>query len=77
VKNVTVSLDEETALWLRIRAAQEDLSVSRFLAGLLLEKRREEEVYQQAKAKALSVEPTVLRDRPGDPLPRRSDLYDR
>ena len=32
MKNVTVTLPEETALWLRVRAAEQDRSVSRWLA---------------------------------------------
>lgn len=77
MKNLTVSLDEETARWLRLRAAEEDLSMSRFLADLLLEKRREEELYRHAQERALAVEPTTLRERSDDPLPKREDLYAR
>jgi len=40
MSNVTVSLDEETARWVRVEAARRDVSVSRFLTELLSERRR-------------------------------------
>jgi hypothetical protein len=35
MKNVTVTLDEETARWARIEAAHRDMSVSRLIRELL------------------------------------------
>lgn len=39
MKNVTITLSEDTARWLRIKAAQDDVSVSRWI-GELLERMR-------------------------------------
>jgi len=38
MKNVTITLDEEVVRWTRIRAAEEDTSVSRLVDELLREK---------------------------------------
>ena len=40
LKNVTVTLDEETARWARVEAARRDTSVSRLLGHLLRRERR-------------------------------------
>ncbi|HVS16353.1 MAG TPA: hypothetical protein VMV46_20755 [Thermoanaerobaculia bacterium] len=74
---MTVSLDDELARWLRVRAAQEDLSVSRFVARLLDQTRDAEQTYRIAMEQALAAEPLVLRESPDTPLPKRSELYDR
>lgn len=39
MKNVTISMDEESAAWLRVEAARAGKSVSRYLADLVAEKR--------------------------------------
>ena len=38
--NVTISMDEVTARWVRVEAAKAGLSVSRWLGGLLAERRQ-------------------------------------
>jgi hypothetical protein len=40
MKNVTISLDEDTAVWARVEAAKAGKSLSRYLADLLTERRR-------------------------------------
>lgn len=40
--NITISMDEETARWARIEAAKAGKSLSRWLAELLVEKRKAE-----------------------------------
>ena len=40
MKNVTITLDEETARWARVEAAHRDMSVSRLIAELLQEHMR-------------------------------------
>jgi hypothetical protein len=39
LKNVTISMDEDLASWLRVEAAKADMSVSRYVAKLLDAKR--------------------------------------
>jgi hypothetical protein len=75
-RNVTVSLDEETARWVRVEAAKRDLSVSRFLAQILAERRERTEAYEAARSSWLSREPRPLR-RPGKRLPSRDELHHR
>lgn len=75
-KNVTVTLDEETARWVRVEAAKRDTSVSRFLGEILAERRRRVEGYEAAKASFLAREPRPLRKR-GTPLPSRDEVHRR
>jgi hypothetical protein len=76
MKNVTVSLDEETARWARVWAAKHDTSVSRMLGKLLEEKMAEERDYSKAKEQFLSREPRELKPRSGK-LPSRGEVHER
>ena len=76
MKNITITLPEEVALWLRVRAAQNDRSVSRWIAELLEDMRRQEDEYQVAMKHALSIEPERLNES-GQPYPSRDSLYHR
>ena len=75
MKNVTVTLDEETARWARIEAAKRDVSVSSLLRDLLREHMGGQISYEGAMERYLS--------RPTHPLknngryPRREELHDR
>ena len=40
MKNVTITLDEETAAWARVYAAKNNVSLSRYLGELAQETRR-------------------------------------
>ncbi|HEV2855137.1 MAG TPA: hypothetical protein VHC97_20250 [Thermoanaerobaculia bacterium] len=76
MRNVTITLDEEVARWVRIEAAKRETSVSRFVGEFLRELMRSEDAYELARRQFFAVEPKPLRA--GDePLPRREDLYDR
>jgi len=48
MKNVTITLDEETANWARVHAAQRDESLSRFVGGILRQHMRESREYDDA-----------------------------
>ena len=54
MKNVTVSLDEETALWARIEAACHDMSVSRFVGQVLRKRMANSEDFERARRSCLS-----------------------
>ena len=75
-RNVTVTLDEETARWVRVEAAKRDTSVSRFLGEVLAERRRRQEGYDAARAAFMAREPRPLR-KPGAPLPTRDAVHGR
>jgi hypothetical protein len=75
-RNVTVSMDDATARWVRVEAAKRDISVSQFLADVLTERRQRAEGYDAARARFMGREPRRIR-RAGDPLPAREDLHER
>lgn len=75
-RNVTVSMDEATARWVRVEAAKRDVSVSQFLAEILSERRQRAEGYAAARERFMAREPRPLRQE-GDPLPARGDLHER
>jgi len=76
MKNVTITLDEETARWARIYAAEHDTSVSRVVGEMLREKRRREEDYHSAMQYYFSEPPRKLKQS-GKKYPRREELHER
>ncbi len=48
MKNITITLPEDAALWVRVRAAQSERSVSRWLAELIEGMRSQEDEYEVA-----------------------------
>lgn len=76
MKNVTITLDDDVARWARIRAAENNTSVSRLLGNVLKEKMQEEADYALAMEQYLAIQPVALKQ-VGDRYPRREDLYER
>lgn len=76
MKNVTVSLPEDTALWLRIQAAKANRSVSTWLAEMIEGARRGDDDYEIAMKRALARKPRKLEWIDGR-KPTRDELYDR
>ena len=76
MKNVTVTLPEDVAAWLRVRAAENGRSVSRWLAELLEGMRREEDEYDIAMERYLSRKPRKM-NWIGGRKPTRDELHDR
>ena len=76
MKNVTITLDEETAAWARVYAARHNVSVSRFVGELLQQRMRESREYDEAMRRFLVLKPVKL-NRSGRPYPKRGELYDR
>ena len=76
MKNVTITLDEEVARWARIRAAEEDTSLSRLVGEWLREKMLDEINYQTSMQNYLAQSPRELKKR-GDKYPDREALHDR
>lgn len=75
MKNVTVTLDEETALWARLEAARRDVSVSSLLREILRERMGGQVAYEGAKQRYLSRQPTPLKRRGS--YAAREELHDR
>jgi len=76
LKNVTVTLDPETARWARIEAAKADTSVSRLLGGILQREMEGQVSYQQAMDRYLG-QTAGLHRKDGEPLPSREELHER
>jgi tetrahydromethanopterin S-methyltransferase subunit B len=75
MKNVTVTLEEEVALWVRVRAAEQNQSVSRYLGDMLRKQMTEENTYEEAMDRFLSRKPSRITD--SDSYPARETLYER
>jgi hypothetical protein len=76
MKNVTITLDERTAAWARVYAAQHDMSVSRLVGEMLQRRMGELNEYEQAMRRFLAKAPLKLK-RTGKGYPKRDELYDR
>ena len=75
LKNVTITVDEVVARWARLEAARANTSVSRFVGDLLEERMRQDQEYDVAMERYLSVKPRVISKRRS--YPRREELHDR
>ena len=74
-RNVTITLDEDTARWVRVEAAKQDMSISKLVARMLRSKMAEDQGYEASMGSFLSRGPRVLKHRGG--YPTRDDLHDR
>ncbi len=78
MKNVTVTLSDDIALWLRVRAAEQNCSMSKWLAELIEGMRRREDEYEIAMERFLARarKPRKLEWVDGR-RPTRDELHDR
>lgn len=76
MKNITVTLPENVASWLRVRAAKNGRSVSRWLAELLEDMQRGEQAYELAMERYLARKPRRLYWSDGR-RPTRDELHER
>lgn len=76
LKNVTITMEEDTARWARIEAAKRDVSLSRFLGEILHERMVGQDAYVTARERYFAQEARVHR-RLGQRLPTRDELHDR
>ena len=76
MRNVTVTLEEEVARWARVRAAERDTSLSRYLGELLRDQMQEEARYEVAMKEYLSRPPHPLK-KADTSYPRREEIHDR
>lgn len=76
MKNVTITLDDEVARWVRVRAAESETSVCRLVGEMLRELMVREQRYHAARERFDSFRPRNLRER-GESLPTRDELHDR
>jgi len=76
MKNVTITLDEKTATWVRVYAARHDTSVSRLIGEMLQQRMRESREYDEAMRRFLAKAPVRLK-RAGARYPSRDELHER
>lgn len=76
MKNITITLPEEVARWLRVKAAENERSVSEWLAELLEEMQRREDKYEVAMKRFLARKPWKMEWVDGC-KPTREELHDR
>ena len=76
MKNITITLDGETAAWARVHAAQRNVSLSRFVGELLRRHMRESHEYEEAMRRYFNSS-LVIRRRPGERRIQREELHDR
>ncbi|MCX7160398.1 MAG: hypothetical protein NT176_15030 [Proteobacteria bacterium] len=76
MKNVTITLDEETAVWARVYAAKNNVSLSRYLGELLHERMSESREYEESMRSFLAQKPVRLK-KPGESYLTRDEAHDR
>jgi hypothetical protein len=76
MKNITITLDEQTAAWVRRQAARDGVSVSRLVGELLRNRNQELAAYEAAMRAYLARRPVVLRKGTGG-YATREQLHDR
>jgi hypothetical protein len=76
MRNVTITLEEEVARWIRGEAAKRETSVSRLVGEMLRQQMRSEDAYEMAQRQFFAIEPRPLRQ-DDQPLPSREELHDR
>ena len=57
LRNVTVTLEEDVARWVRLEAARRETSVSRLLGRMLKERMAGDDAYEKAMARSLARKP--------------------
>ena len=76
MRNVTITLDEETARWARVEAAMRDTSVSRLVGEMLREHMKSVATYERARQSYASRQATVLKKADGG-YPTRDEVHSR
>lgn len=76
MKNITITLPEDVARWLRVKAAENERSVSKWLAELLEDMQHQEDEYEVAMERYLAMQPRKINWLAGR-RPTREELYDR
>lgn len=76
VKNITITLDEQTAEWARQAAAEQGKSLSRFVSDSLRRQLPKALSYERSMNSFLSRPPWTLRKH-GEKLPTRAEIHDR
>ena len=76
MKNITITLDEATAAWVRVHAAEHNISVSRMVGEMLQKQMVEGQKYAEAMQRFFARKPVRLK-RAGKRYATRDELHDR
>ena len=76
VRNITITVPEDVARWLKDKAAEADRSVSSWIRELLERTRCEEDEYETAMKRFLARKPRKI-EWSGGCRPAREEVYDR
>ena len=74
MKNITITLDAETAAWVRVHAAEQGKSVSRLVGEILQIRMKDRRDYQKAMKRSLAKAPLELTGNAGKPT-LRDEIY--
>ena len=74
LRNVTITVDDEVARWARVKAAEENTSVSHLVGDLLRDMMQQPQRFDRARREFQRLGTAVISD---GPYPRREDLHDR
>lgn len=77
MRNITITIDDETARLAREYAATHNTSLSRLVADLLTQRLRLDDEYERAYRSWRSLQRDGERLSDGEPYPSRESLYDR
>jgi hypothetical protein len=75
MRNITISLEDRVARWVRVWAAKHDTSVSKLLSHMLEEKMEVEQEYSAAMEQFLGRTPVLLKK--SGRYPSRYSLHER
>jgi plasmid stability protein len=76
MRNVTITLDKETAAQVKVRAAERGMSLSRYIGEVLRRELRNGDIYDAAYRSWRAGKPFPLSGAP-HPHPTREEIYDR
>ena len=60
MKNVTVSMEEAALEWVRVKAARDNASISRYLGQLVEQARARDGIYERSMRAALKFQPLAF-----------------
>ena len=76
MKNVTITLEDDVALWIRVKAAMHNTSVSKLVGEELKTRMSKERGYKQAQQRYLTAASKPLKSAT-DSYPERASLHNR
>ena len=73
MKNVTITMEDAVAVWVRIEAAKRNSSVSRLLGEMVADKMRHNDAYERAMHEWQADTSSFKSN--GQPYPTREEIY--